>query len=144
MASNTRLACGMVKRSGSSPTAMFDHQSFPRSRSTASTTIRVVEPQGRERVDRLPPRARLVRPEHRRIDEGKVGDRGDPPTRVALRITVRLQLLEIHGADPGLLGELALGGLLGSFARAHEATGKHPRPRKRRLGALHEQDVEPS
>src|ERR1700693_5502442 len=40
MASNTCLAWGMVKRSGSSPTAMFDHQSLPRNRPTAPTTMR--------------------------------------------------------------------------------------------------------
>ena len=104
---------------------------------------RVVEAERRERVDRLPPRARLVRPQHRRVDEREVRDRRDPAARVALRVAVRLQLLEVDGADAGLLGELALGGLLGPLARAHEAAREHPRPRERRLGALHEQDVEP-
>jgi len=103
---------------------------------------RVVEAQGWQRVDRLPPRARLIRSQHSGIDQREVRDSRDPATRVTLRIGIGFQLLEVHGADPGLLGELALGGLLRTLARAHEAAGEHPCPRKRVLAALDQQDVQ--
>ena len=54
-------------------------------------------------------------------DERHVGDRGEPAAGVPLRLGVGAELLEVHGADAGLLAQLALGGLLGRLVVADEA-----------------------
>ena len=121
---------------------MFDHQSFPRRRSTASTTMRGwSKPSGGSASTGSQRALELFCPQHGRVDEREVRDRWDPAARVALRIAIGLQLLEVDGPDPGLLCELALGGLLGPLRRAHEASGEDPCTRKRRLDPLHQQHV---
>ena len=85
IASNTRRACGMVKRSGQ----QADRDVRPPELATQPLDgihddARMVEAERRQRVDRLPSRARLVGSQHRRVDEREVRDRGNPAARVAL------------------------------------------------------------
>ncbi len=73
----------------------------------------MVERQLGQRVERVPARVALGRGALRqglRGDEGEVRDRGQPAARVALGLRVGAQLLEVDGADPGLLAQLALRG----------------------------------
>ena len=76
--------------------------------------------------------------------ERQVGDRGQPAARVALGLGVGAQLLEVHGADAGLLAQLALGGLLGRLLRADEAARQREHPALGLLEPAREQHGEPA
>ena len=96
-----------------------------------------------EVVDREPAGGGGALVEHRGVDERQVGDGHDPAPRVTVRVAVGVELLEVDTADPGLLGELALGGLLGQLVIVHEAARERPAPLLRRLLAADEEDVQP-
>ncbi len=80
-------------------------------------------------------------------DEGGVGDGHDPHPRVAVRVGVGAQLLQVEGRDgvlgqPGLLGQLPAGRGPGGLPGQHEAAGQRPSALVRVLAAFDEQDVQ--
>ena len=77
-----------------------------------------------------------------RGDERHVRDRREPAARVALRSGVRAQLLEVHGADAGLLAQLALGRLLGRLVGADEAARQREHAALGLLQTAGEQDAQ--
>ena len=60
--------------------------------------------------------------------QGEVGDRRQPAARVAARLRVGAQLLEVHRAHAGLLAQLALRGLLGALVGADEPAREREGP----------------
>ncbi|CAA9531787.1 MAG: hypothetical protein AVDCRST_MAG30-3859 [uncultured Solirubrobacteraceae bacterium] len=106
---------------------------------------RVIERELGQRVDGLPGRVAVGRPlVGKRLgrDERHVGDRGQPPARVAGRVGVGAQLLEVDRADARLLAQLALRGLLRRLVRADEPARQGEGPRLRLLEAAGEQDAQ--
>ena len=73
--------------------------------------------------------------------KGRVGNGDDPGARVASRLAEHPQLLQIHGADAGLLAELTQGRLIRGFVRAHEAARQRPLVGKRPFFAPHQQNL---
>lgn len=79
--------------------------------------------------------------------EGGVRDGDDPHPRVAVRVGVGAQLLQVEGAhgvraESGLLGQFAAGGLVGGLSGQDEAARQRPAPPEGVLAALDQQDVE--
>ena len=128
-AAYTRRSSGRVNGSATNSSARVVYSSLARIRSTASRRISAWSkaragasgPVGEQVVDRPPARPGGVgagRGLGQVGGEGDVGDRHDPHPRVAVGRRVGAQLLEVtaHVAEPlhpGLLVELAPGGLLG-------------------------------
>jgi hypothetical protein len=106
----------------------------------------MVERELGERVERVPGGVavggRLVR-QRAGGHERHVGDRRQPSARVAVRLGVRAQLLEVHAADAGLLAQLALGRLLGRLGLADEAARQREHAPLGLLEPARQQHAEP-
>jgi hypothetical protein len=106
----------------------------------------VIERELGEIVEREPADAHRV---GRRADPviAELGERvvrhgDDALARIAAERAERVELLEVHVLDPGLLLELALRGLVDRLAEPHEPAGQRPRVLERRQLALDQQHLQ--